>query len=77
MKFIGERIMATKKCPDCGCQSFYVKDPEDHFNIFEFNLENGEIVPQDTNDSDSIEVAEETETYCDRCAWHDKFKALK
>lgn len=68
--------MAPMKCPDCGCQSFYVKDPEDQFNLFEFNVENGEIVPSDTSDDNSVEVAEDTETFCDRCAWHDKFKTL-
>ena len=56
------------KCPDCGAQEFYVKDPEDQYNITEFDLKKG-VVNYTTDD--------ETETYCDRCAWHDKFRVLK
>lgn len=69
--------MAAMKCPDCGSESFYVKDAEDQFNIFEFELRDGEIVPSDVQECNPIEVKAETETYCERCAWHDKFKALK
>ena len=70
--------MAPNKCPDCGCQRFYVKDPEDEYNLFEFDLKDGEIVASgEEADSDPLEVVEETETFCDRCAWHDKFKTLK
>jgi len=66
------------KCPDCGAQRFYVKDPEDQYNIFEFDLVEGEIVcSEEAIDSEPLEVVDETETYCDRCAWHDKFKTLK
>lgn len=68
--------MAPMKCPDCGCESFYVKDPDDQFNIFEFDLKEGAIIPR-TTEEEQLLVEEETETYCERCAWHDKFKALK
>lgn len=70
--------MAPMKCPDCGSQRFYVKDPEDQYNIFEFDLKDGEIVSSDKEtECEPLEVVEETETFCDRCAWHDKFKTLK
>lgn len=69
--------MAAMKCPDCGSESFYVKDPEDQYNIFEFDLQEGKIVPNNSGEYDALEVGEETETYCERCAWHDKFKTLK
>lgn len=70
--------MATPKCPDCGTQKFYVKDPEDQFNICEFNLTEDGIEYIDTEDNaEHLDITEETETYCDRCAWHDKFKSLK
>jgi len=64
------------KCPDCGCESFYVKDPDDQFSIFEFDLKEGTIVPRSTEE-ETLDVEEETETFCGRCAWHDKFKTLK
>lgn len=70
--------MAEMKCPDCGSQSFYVKDPEDQYELFEFELKEGKIVGSvKETESSPLEVGEETETYCDRCAWHDKFKTLK
>lgn len=70
--------MSSMKCPDCGAKRFYVKDPEDQYNIFEFDLEDGGVIRFDEgSDTGSIEVLDETETYCDRCAWHDTFKALK
>ena len=71
--------MAPMKCPDCGAQRFYVKNPEDQYNIFEFDLQEGEIVftASHTESEQPPKVNEETETFCDRCAWHDKFKSLK
>lgn len=69
--------MTLSKCPDCGCQSFYVKDPEDPYTLFEFELKEDGIHPSaDESEAQPLEVTEETETYCDRCAWHDKFKML-
>ncbi|WP_136809787.1 hypothetical protein [Desulfosediminicola flagellatus] len=66
------------KCPDCGTDSFYVKDPEDQYNISEFNLEKGKIEYVDPDgDDERVEVLEDTEVFCNRCAWHDKFKTLK
>ena len=70
--------MKSMRCPDCGSQQFYVKDPEDQYEILEFDLVNGKIVFPDTaTESNPPEVAAETETYCSRCAWHDKFNTLK
>lgn len=70
--------MAAMKCPDCGAQRFYVKDPEDHYTLCEFSLENGRIeYLHDEAGEGQIPVLDDTETYCDRCAWHDKFKTLK
>lgn len=70
--------MPSMKCPDCGATRFYVKDPEDQYNIFEFELKEGDTIHFDEEkDSHQIEISEDTETYCDRCAWHDKFETLK
>lgn len=70
--------MAPKKCPDCGSHQFYVKDPEDQYAIFEFDLqEEGIVFSENESGSPPLEVIEETETFCNRCAWHDKFKTLK
>lgn len=69
--------MTNKKCPDCGATRFYVKDPEDHYNICEFNLEKGVVAYQDkTPETERLQVFEDSEIFCDRCAWHDKLSAL-
>lgn len=70
--------MDELQCPDCGARRFYVKDPEDRYNISEFNLESGKVEYLDqTPENDHIPVLEDSEIFCDRCAWHDKFKELK
>lgn len=70
--------MPSMKCPDCGTNSFYTKDPQDQYNISEFDVQDGVIVFTSTeSEPDSIEVGDNTEIFCNRCAWHDKFKALK
>ena len=70
--------MEQMKCPDCGAKYFYVKDPEDQYNVSEFSLEEGTVMYLDeTTEAGHIEVLEDTEIFCDRCAWHDQFKTLK
>jgi hypothetical protein len=70
--------MAVMKCPDCGSQGFYIKDPEDQYNISEFAVQNGEIVFTAVETASAkVEVGDDTETFCSRCAWHDKYKTLK
>jgi hypothetical protein len=60
------------QCPDCRSQHLYVKDPEDQYNIFEFEMEEGKIVSSDNSPASiSMEVTEDTEIFCDRCAWND------
>lgn len=70
--------MAPMKCPDCGAKSFYIKDPEDQYTLREFNLAEGTIVYADDDpETAHLQVLDDTETFCERCAWHDKFKTLK
>jgi hypothetical protein len=69
--------MSDSKCPLCGSQSFFVKDPVDPYEIYEFDLEEGEIIFSSEGDESELPTVEdETETYCNRCAWHDKLKTL-
>lgn len=69
--------MKKMQCPDCGCNRFYVKDPDDQYNISEFELVDGRIIYSDEGDGEEpVKVSEDTETYCDQCAWHDRFRVL-
>ncbi len=67
-----------RMCPYCGAKHFYVKDPEDQYNIFNFSLADGAIEYSDTAaGADNIQLSEDTEIFCEKCAWHDKMKTLK
>lgn len=64
------------KCPLCGCQNFFVKNPDDEFETFEFSVASGEV-RFDADEQGAPEVREATETFCNRCSWHGKLQELK
>jgi hypothetical protein len=62
----------------CGCEHFYVKNPEDEYETFEFDVRNGEIAfTSDDAQGGCPEIQDNTEAYCDNCAWHGKWKQIK
>ena len=66
------------KCPVCGCQNFFVKDPDDEFETYEFQFREGSVEFGSEEDmSLSFIVQDDTETFCDKCSWHGKLKELK
>lgn len=66
------------KCPLCGYQSFYVKDPEDEYETYEFEVEKGEVnFHRELSKSDLPELLENTRCYCNQCAWNGNFGDLK
>ncbi|MDD3580030.1 MAG: hypothetical protein PHW74_03290 [Desulfobacca sp.] len=70
--------MATRKCPVCGSKSFYVRDPDEEYEIYEFDLQEGNIVFNPNNPgSDLPAIEDNTDTYCCKCSWTGKFQALK
>jgi hypothetical protein len=68
----------TMKCPLCGCQNFFVKNPDDEFETREFSVASEEVHFSAGAESDSVpKVQESTETFCNKCSWHGKFQDLK
>ena len=66
------------KCPLCGCLEFYVKDPDDEYEIYEFTCKDDDIVfDADVDEDDVPSMSDSIETYCNKCAWHGKMEALK
>jgi hypothetical protein len=63
------------KCPVCGCQEFYVKDPEDEFETCGFSVASGAV--RFADEGSVPEIQDATETYCDRCSWHGRLEELK
>ena len=65
------------KCPLCSCDTFYVKDPDDEYETYEFVLHDGKVAFGPDVDSESCpEVCHDTETYCEKCSWHGAFNEL-
>lgn len=70
--------MENRKCPTCGCQSFYVKDPDDEHSVYVFRCEDGDICFDPEIDDDAPpQIDDDTETFCNNCSWHDSFKKVK
>ena len=65
------------KCPLCGCKTFYLKDPDDEYETYEFELHDGKVAfGPDVDASSCPEVCYDTETHCDKCSWHGAFDEL-
>ncbi|MGD2099747.1 MAG: hypothetical protein PVG35_19380 [Desulfobacterales bacterium] len=66
------------KCPVCGSLNFFVKDPDDAYETCEFELKGEDVVfDPDAAESDCAKVNGDTEVFCEKCSWHDKFQELK
>jgi len=65
------------KCPLCGCVSFYIKDPDDEYETYEFAWRDGNIEFSADVDQDGCpEVCDDTEVFCDQCSWHGETQTL-
>lgn len=69
--------MAEHRCPLCGCKRFYVKNPDDEYDLCEFDCIDGEPVFDSNLEADQRpDIEQATETYCNQCAWHGRFGDL-
>jgi len=57
------------KCPVCGCQNFYVKDPDDEYETYACCVSEGAVCFSQP-DNEMPAVDEKTRIFCDTCAWH-------
>ncbi len=66
------------KCPYCGCKNFYVKNPDDEYDVYEFTCNGGDIsFEADVDEDDVPQINDSTEAYCNKCAWHGKIETAK
>lgn len=66
------------ECPLCGCQHFFIKNPDDEFETYEFSVASGQVrFGEDAEAASAPEVRGTTETFCNKCSWHGKFQDLK
>jgi len=60
------------KCPICGSKQFYLKDPTDEYETYEFELDDGRpVFPAEPR-----ELRPDTESFCRRCSWHGRWEEL-
>lgn len=65
------------KCPLCRSVDFYIKDPEDEYETYEFKLKNGQVAFRSEYETAAApEVQDQTEAFCNKCSWHGKLKDL-
>ena len=65
------------KCPVCGSLNFFVKDADDEYETYDFELKGDSVVFNQEAAAGNPEVKPETEVFCERCSWHDRFQQLK
>ena len=66
------------KCPFCGCARFYLKDPADEYQTYEFSWRDGNVeFDADVDPTICPELCEDSEIFCDKCSWHGEAKELK
>ena len=62
------------QCPLCRSQSFYIKDPNDEYEMYRFDVREGQVCFDSEIDTSLIPaLTDSTETFCDKCSWHGKF----
>jgi hypothetical protein len=68
----------TVKCPVCGSLNFFVKDPDDEYETYDFELKSEEVAfNREAAESNRPEMKSDTEVFCEKYSWHDKFQELK
>jgi hypothetical protein len=66
------------KCPFCGYQKFYLKNPEDDYETFGFSCESDEICfDSEIEDSDVPDLKDDSHIFCDKCTWKGKYDEIK
>jgi RNase P subunit RPR2 len=65
------------KCPVCGSINFFVKDPADEYETYDFELKGDSVVFNPGAADLGLEIKPDTEVFCERCSWHDRFQELK
>jgi hypothetical protein len=64
-------------CPICKSQKFYIKNPDDDFDIQTFEYQNEQLRFDDPDMADTLsEQAARQEVFCQRCSWHGDLKKL-
>ena len=70
--------MTQSRCPICSCEQFYVKDPDDEFETYEFKCREGQVCFDDGVDADGCpDINDQTEIFCSVCSWRGQLEKIK
>jgi hypothetical protein len=70
--------MSDCKCPLCGSKSFFLKDPVDEYETYEFELnDTGPVFDPSLQEEEIPGIEESTDTFCNRCSWHGPYGELE
>lgn len=64
------------KCPTCGSVQFFAKDPNDEYEEYHFAVRDDAVVMA-PGDEGALSLTDQTEAFCERCAWHGRLAELK
>jgi hypothetical protein len=62
-------------CPQCKSDKFYIKDPEDDYETYEF--ETGSNGFQFSDPENAPDLTDAQKVFCSCCAWHGRLADLK
>lgn len=66
------------KCPVCRSKEFFIKDPDDAYECYEFSVTNGQLAFDPEVDQQSIpDFVDQTEVFCQICSWHGSWSNLE
>ena len=66
------------ECPYCRSRNFYLKSPDDEYETYEFDLQEGKAVWLEKEKSPlTLPLEKGTPIFCNRCAWHGRMGDLK
>ena len=65
------------KCPVCGCEYFYVKNPDNPHKYYQFTCKDGEVhFSAEVNEDEVPEITDEIQTHCVQCVWQGEYGKL-
>jgi hypothetical protein len=65
------------KCPVCGCEYFYVKNPDNPYKYYQFTCKDGEVhFDAEVNKDEVPDITDKTQTHCIQCVWQGEYEKL-
>jgi hypothetical protein len=66
------------ECPYCCSRNFYLKNPDDEYETYEFDFREGKVVFLEKEEAPlSLPLEKDTPIFCNRCAWRGRMEDLK